>query len=266
MLMTNSRNNRPEPIGTGFIIKRFDKTAIVVTATHNLTAIKGIQFGPAKHHPSALPEFIGKDQTLNLIRPNIYAISFRGEKTKSCQVLWAVSDERSDTAILCLDCRDEPGFFDGEFLISERNPQVGDMVGLLGFGQTLETQDSLTSADPNYYRMTTRVVLRVGKVSEVHPSGHLLCRGSCVSTNIPVFPGMSGGPAIHFTSAGQGMEVFGLTCSDSALLDTESRFNRLKPGRSTVALLDRQVSIDASGSRSIAIRMQQALVHPTPQA
>jgi hypothetical protein len=265
LLMTNIRNGPTKPIGTGFIIKRFDKTAIVVTATHNLMAIKDIQSRPAKHHPSALAEFLHSDQTLNLIRPNIYALAFREDKIKNCQVLWAVSEERSDIAILCLDCRDEPEFFDGEFLLSDRNPKIGDMVGILGFGEITETEESWTSADPNYYQMTTRVVLRVGKVTESHPSGHLLCRGQCVSTNIPVFPGMSGGPAIHFTPAGTSMEVFGLICSDSAFEGASSKNDRSVSGRSTVALLDRQVVLDSSGSRSVQIRMEQALVHSTPQ-
>lgn len=266
LLMTNSRNARPEPIGTGFIIKCFDKTAIAVTATHNLRAIKAIQLGPAKHHPSALKEFITQDETLNLVRPNIYAISFNKEKIKNCQVLWAISEEKSDIAILCLDCRDDPEFFSGEFLISERDPAIGDMVAVLGFAETSESEGSKVSTDPNYFQLTTRVLVRAGRATELHPKGHLLCRGSCVSTNIPVFPGMSGGPAFHFASAGASVEVFGLICSDSAFEDASFKINRFKPGRSTVALLDRHVVIDEKGSRSIRIRMNEALVHPTPQA
>lgn len=266
VLMASEPTGKLQPIGTAFIVKCFDKTAIAITATHNLEAIRSLQATRARHHPSTPPEFISGCSAIDITHPKIHAIAFNGDRLRSCKILWAVAVERTDTSIVCLDSSDEPNFFVGEFLLSARNPAPGDSIAVLGFSGMCETPASQNSTNPSHFGFQLRVLVRTGKVTQAHPNGHLLCKASCLESSIPVFPGMSGGPAFFFSEQYRSIEVFGIICSDSVFLDESLKYDRSKPGQSTIALIDRTVEVDEGGVRSVSFRMENALVHLTPQA
>lgn len=264
VLMASDQNGKLQPIGTCFIVKCFDRIAIAMTATHNLEAVRSLKMHRPRHHSSTPSEFISKSGPIDLSQSAIHVVAFKGGLLKSCKVLWAIAVEKTDTSIVCLDSSDEPNFFSKEFLLSARNPVVGDSIGVLGFSDMRESAKSQQSAEPGFYQFELRVLVRTGKVVGLHPNGHLLCKAGCIESSIPVFPGMSGGPAFFFSAQERSIEVFGIICSDSAFEDGSTKYDRSKSGQSTITLIDRAVDVDEHGVRSVSFRMKDAILHPTP--
>jgi hypothetical protein len=84
--------------------------------------------------------------------------------------------------------------------------------------------------------------------------GHILCRGPCIETTIPVFAGMSGGPVFQTSKPGQSMTPFGLVCSDPdepvALKNDRSR-----AGSSILSLLSHEITNDTDEERKVLFKL-----------
>jgi hypothetical protein len=91
------------------------------------------------------------------------------------------------------------------------------------------------------FTISRRIVLRRGYVRQVHEQGHILCRGPCVETTIPVLAGMSGGPAF-LDKEDEQMKVFGLISTDDKA--SASLVDKTVPGSAILALLPCEISND----------------------
>jgi hypothetical protein len=247
-LLAWNPDRSPRPIGTAFIVGAFGEYAIAVTAAHNFSGIKDAQQPRKRHHPTALPEFIGDFQEIDLHRTRVRAVAFDLKGVEVARILWMVQNNKTDVALCCL-VPQESGttFFEGRFALTDRPVFIGDEVCALGFAEMAVTLERRPSRGEETFTMQSQPLLRLGRVTALHPEGHLLCRGPCVETSIPVFSGMSGGPVFHLPSLGGPMLPFGLISSDLEL-DGVQKNNRGVRGASIVALLGTQLVRDAGSA------------------
>jgi len=243
-----------EPVGSGFIVVAKDHRAIFITAAHVLTYVRDLQAGPRRHHASALPEFLPPPRAIDLDRRSLRVVSINNERVEVAVVEGLAFEINLDFALLQiavqdLDRRGDP-HFDKEFLADDYAPSVGDEVVVWGFsGMNATSEEVANSLDK---RIDLRMVrtLRKGRVIARYPNGHRLCKGPCVETTIPVFPGMSGSPVFHAGSDGEPMRAFGLVCCDPFEIE-QDRYDTTQPGSSIVALLPCEVETQADGKRMV---------------
>jgi len=100
-------------------------------------------------------------------------------------------------------------------------------------------------------------VLRCGLVTNFFSEGHILCRGPCVETSIPVFFGMSGGLVARLGKGGEAIKPFGLISSDLDV-DQVNKNNRSIPGTSIIALLGTTFHLNAVGQEQTILRLNEA--------
>jgi hypothetical protein len=167
-----------------------------------------------------------------------------------------VWDSVSDIAALFIEAQDtqKDRPFGHEFQIGDYIPRVGEEVDVLGFGN-METASNVVMGDgKREFALARRPVLRRGSVSAIRLEGDSLCRGPCVETTIPVFNGMSGGPALT-----RSMQVFGLISTGQ---ETPFVNDRSVPGSTTIALLLAKKVASARNVRVMSIGMNNIGVAP----
>jgi hypothetical protein len=259
-------NGLVRPIGTGFIVNTFGNCADVITAAHNLDAIHGMQAPASRSHRSALPEFLASPKPLNIERDKVRAICFQDGAVEFAIVEFFFCDETADIAIVRVRTQ-EPGsdFFKRYFLLAASVPEADKTIAVLG----LFDFDVAIQRDGDkdlHLTLEHRVVIRTGRIKEYYPDGHLLCRGPCVETSIPVFGGMSGGPVMLF-EPGKSIMPFGLVSSDPE--DETDKNDRSQSGRLIVALLPIKVTKLDSGQQEVELNLtltKQVVVNSEFQA
>ena len=206
MLIAFTPQRSPRTIGTAFIIGAYGNFAVAVTAAHNLQGIQSVQTPQNKHHPTALPEFLGNAQILDLDRRKARAICSEDGKIEVSVIGWAFFDKQSDIAIFSIiyqHYKKSCTFFKSAFILDDSCPEIGDEVAILGFANMKVPLEKARKKNCNeQFQISRQLTLRCGKVKNIHPDGHILCRGPCIETSIPVFPGMSGGPVMYSVKPG----------------------------------------------------------------
>lgn len=204
-----------QPIGSGFVIQAGGNHAVVLTAAHNLSGIHSLQLPQARNHPSALAEFIPAPKALEVDRFKVRAICFEGDTVEVAVIESAAYDEQADVAVVKIRSQDNSStFFESAYLVDATVPKVGDEVAVLGRAM-FTVDDKVVDGPLRSQKIGFNLFLRRGYVKEVYPDGHLLCRGPCLETTIPVFGGMSGGPVMRLGADGQRMMPFGIVSSDA---------------------------------------------------
>jgi hypothetical protein len=89
-------------------------------------------------------------------------------------------------------------------------------------------------------------------VSGLFPDGHVLVRGDCFESTIPVSPGMSGSPVLRYSGLGSPLEVVGIL-SSSVQREESAVLDRSIPGQSIAARLSPEVC--AEGTASLRVRL-----------
>jgi len=136
MLIAFTPQRSPRTIGTAFIIGAYGNFAVAVTAAHNLQGIQSVQTPQNKHHPTALPEFLGNAQILDLDRRKARAICSEDGKIEVSVIGWAFFDKQSDIAIFSIiyqHYKKSCTFFKSAFILDDSCPEIGDEVAILGF-------------------------------------------------------------------------------------------------------------------------------------
>lgn len=261
MLTLIAFNDEGEPcgLGTAFVISCDDRTAVCVTAAHVFTEIRRIQSPLQRYVPSALPEFLPPPRAIDLSQEKIRAIAMEGDRVEALIVDAAIIDEVRDTAVfrVALQNEDAPAFFSAAFEADDKIPAAGDLVCVLSYG-ALSTFDFKTDGvTKQQFTMARRPVLRVGKVIASYPNGHRLCRGPCIETTVPVYSGMSGGPAFSFRNPGDPIRPFGLVCSDPDP-DGPVKQDRSQAGSSIISLLPCQVAVSENGQLKVRFEFLEA--------
>lgn len=258
-LIAFDKEERPHPIGTGFVISRDDRKAVCLTAAHVITELRNLQAPPSRHAMSALPEFLPPPREIDLSRQMVRAIALERDRAEVLVVEGAIVDENRDIAVITVALQDEQSgpFFSQEFEADDSIPPNGNLVCILSYGD-LSADNFITDGDRyREFWMSRRPILRIGTVVEHHPNGHRLCRGPCIETTVPVYSGMSGGPAFAFGRPGQPMRPIGLVCSDPDI-DGPEKEDRTKSGSSIVTILPCSVEVNSSGVRSVRFEFQNA--------
>lgn len=226
--------NKPQALGTGFIVDVTGEHAIAVTAAHVLKEVLKLQSGAPRHNRTALPVFLPAQPPMKIDTRSIGAVCRIGDGFDIMEVEGVVFDESSDLGILVLGRGSSGQLPDDKFQLDECLPPVGSMVSVLSYGD-LSTNSN--SEHPDSFSLNFSPVLRVGKVLENHPNGTRLCKGPCITTSIPVYSGMSGGPVFQLDEDGAPMRAFGIVCSDLEESDGPIKQDRSFIGSSVVALL-----------------------------
>lgn len=251
-IMAFDRTNRPHIVGTGFIVGVEQFRAVCVTAAHVFAEVRRLQSPPQRHSLSALPEFLPPPKSIELDSQRVRAISMEGGRPEVLCIDGLVFDEATDIAFFSVVLQCPPGkpYFTGQFVVDGTPPAVGDYVAVLSYGDQASSSSNRTvdGGQEISVILKRRPVLRVGRVLAHYPDGHRLCRGPCIETSIPVYSGMSGGPAMHYGMTGSTMTPFGLVCSDPDW-DGESKQDRSIEGHSILAILPCQTSFGANDTR-----------------
>lgn len=252
-LFTVEGNGKPRPIGTAFLISADGGTGVACTAAHNFSGIAQLQQPPLTHHSSALREFLPEGKPLNLAASAVRAMLTEIDRVEMAQLTWAVWDERNDIAVFGLRPQIETDMdcFKSAYEVTDTVPHVGELIAISGFS-TIDVDAEFIEPKPHaIFRLIRTHILRIGRVKAIFPEGHLLCRGPCIETSIPVFPGMSGAPAMRFGSAGEPMVPFGVVSSDADQIGIDKN-DRTAEGTSIVALLGAKTTVEyVSGKRTM---------------
>lgn len=241
-------------VGTGFIISARGSYAVCATAAHNFwQGLHRAQNPNPRHHRSALPEFVASFDQVDLARAKV--IYRCHNRIVSCKITGAVWVKRSDMCFFEIEAEfpHETDFLQGEWPIADREPVIGDLVGVIGYSDmraVASTPGSALSAG----QIESRLTLRVGRILELRDGG-LLAQGRCAETTIPVFGGMSGGPA--FLWGDSAPTVFGFISSDpeDPITDGELKHDFSTAGLSTVMILPTEQQVTSGHDRHVSVRI-----------
>jgi hypothetical protein len=252
VLLITLDEGRPTPIGSGFVISTYDDHAVCITAAHNFW--EGVRRAQNPHPiaSSSMPDFLRLDN-IALERKKIRAIYQNGDQIEVCILGFAVWDKSTDLAIFTI-ARQSPGprLFDCFAKLVEVVPAKGDLIGVLGYSEL--SVENVPSSDGVRSKMTRRLLLRVGTVTAVHNDGHSLTRGPCVETSIPIYGGMSGGPAFLLPPPGGEIVPFGVLTSDPDD-PADLKLDRSRSGSSIVSQLMLRVTGDDGTRRNVSLKM-----------
>jgi hypothetical protein len=255
----------PKPIGTAFIAGSYGSHAVAVSAAHNFhIAVRSIQNPNPRHHPTALTEFLPNAEVVDLDGKKLRALYRAGNRCELCIISSLIWDQTSDVAIITLHAQDSQDntLFQTFLKLDDVHPRVGDSVGVLGYA-AMATLNEYRDGDFETATLQRRLVLRAGRVSAIYPEGHLLCRGPCVETTIPVFPGMSGGPACLAPKLGASIVPFGFISSDPDE-PAAAKNDRSRAGSSIISLLPSEMLNETEEKRDVIFRLANvSFVHNT---
>jgi hypothetical protein len=240
-------------VGTAFLVDIHEGKAIAITAAHNFSGIQQAQRPFRTHHASTLPEFLGNMDKVDLDKKKVRVICSRNGSIEVAIVTLAGWDKSQDIGFMLLEPQVNKDFFSSTISLRATPPQIGEEVALLGYSDMGLEDQSMQGDESESLRMKRRLLLRKGTITAEYPDGHLLCRGPCVETSIPVFPGMSGGPALLLGENGKAICAFGLISSDSNGSDEEKNNFSLR-GNSIVALLHAETKQTNNGKEVVAVK------------
>jgi hypothetical protein len=246
----------PKLIGTAFIAGSYGSHAVAVSAAHNFhIAVRSIQNPNPRYHPSALTEFLPNAEVVDLDRRTMRALYRVGDHCDLCVISSLVWERASDLAILTLHAQDasDSTLFNSFLPFDNARPRVGDTVGVLGYAD-MATLNEYRDKNFEAFALQRRLVLRAGRVTASYPEGHLLCRGPCVETTIPVFPGMSGGPACLSPQPNASIVPFGFISSDPDE-SVAAKNDRSRAGSSIISLLPHEISNETKEKRDVIFRL-----------
>jgi hypothetical protein len=257
-LLAFGRDRSPKLIGTAFISTSYGDHAVAISAAHNFhIGVSVIQNSNSRHHPSALREFLPNAEAIDLDRRNLRALYRNGDRRELCNIGFVAWDRTSDLAILSLHAQgaEDAHLFDSHLKISQMHPKIRDLVGVLGYAD-MATFKEHREGDVESATVQRRLVLRAGRVTAIHADGHVFCRCACIETSIPVFSGMSGGPAFLLPEPGAPIVPFGFISHDPDAPD-DAKNDRSLAGSSIISLLPYEIS-NNEGKCDNIFRMENA--------
>ena len=246
VLISFKSDRTPVLIGVGFIISANGSEAVAITAAHNFDGIKSTQNDKQTHHSSAVPEFVRGLDRIDLDRKKVRVSCFNKNGVHAAVVKWAVWDKQSDIGFMGLGTQEElPEYFQCALQIGEPIIEIGSEVALLGYA--LQLLESKVEGQEESFKYSQQMLFRKGTITNYFPEGHILCRGPCIETSIPVISGMSGGPVFGVVGEGQPIKPFGLISSGPEDENSDPH-DRTKPGQSIIALLKPDFEKEAGNS------------------
>ena len=245
--------------GEGSVVLAEENGAVACTAAHNFGAIHQHQQPSHVHHSTALREFLPDPKPLNIERGHVRILHHEGSRVDMCVLTWAVWDEMADIAFFGMRPQDgSKNQFRNAYQFAETMPAIGDEVIVMGYADHKVQAQPLPRANHKRIEIARTFTARSGRVTAHHLEGHILCRGPCVETSIPVFPRMSGSPIATFTDVGKPIMPFGVVSSDPELEDGD-KFDTSKSGATIISLFSPKVEVLSDGRRNFIFALNQAL-------
>lgn len=243
MLVALDHMERLRCVGTGFIVSAQGRFAICATAAHVFySGVSNAQNPVSRRAASALPEFIAGFESVAIDNGRLHAIYRHADRIVGCRVVGVTWDKQTDTAFFDIETPDprDDDFVQGEWVVDGSEPKVGDFVGVVGYAQMEATPvdhpDGLPAGE-----IQSQLLVRVGRVTELNEGG-IFVRTRCAETSIPVFGGMSGGPAFLWQDWGKPPTAFGFISSDPES-DVASKHDFSEPGRSSIVMLNASTEV-----------------------
>jgi Trypsin-like peptidase domain len=255
-LLTFGPDRTAKLIGTGFIVGAYGSHAVAITAAHNFyEGVRRVQVPIPQHNVTALAEFLPGAEEIKLDRKNMRAIYQFGSRVEVCLLGFAAWDKTIDLAVFTLSAQNtsDETVFRCCYRLGHVRPAVGDLVYIAGYGD-MDTLSDERHGEEQKVTLVRRLVLRAGRVKALHLDGHILCRGPCIETSIPVFAGMSGGPVFQNYGPGQDMIPFGLLSSDPDE-PVALKNDRNRAGSSIVSLLSHEITNDTDEVRKVLFKL-----------
>ncbi len=251
----------PCSIGTAFLIVENGRRAVAISAAHVfLGGVDAAQRHPARHHPTALEEFLPQSECFSVDGGKLLAIHLSDSRAEACIVEQVVIDQSKDIAIFSLRAQNEevsPINFN-TFLLGGPIPKIRDIVFAAGFAE-MKTLSSEVAGAHHRFSTQRRLLVRCGRIKALHPDGHIGCRGPCIETTIPIFSGMSGGPVFNLGKDGEKIEPFGILCTDPDEPD-ELKNDRSRAGSSIVSLLPLEIVSSSVDRRETLVQLDDLRV------
>ncbi len=267
-LLTMRPDGTPALIGTAFIVSANQSHAVAVSAAHNFyDGVHKAQNPNPRHHASALREFLPDAEAIAIDRQKMRAVYQVGERVEACVLGFVAWDKATDLAVLTLSAQDttDDTVFHDFFRLGSVDPKVGDEVGVLGYADMATLGNSRNESGGDGFTLARRLVLRGGRITAVHPDGHILCRGPCVETTIPVSHGMSGGPCFLLPEPGGNMVPFGLMTSDSDEDVAKEFLDRSRAAVSIISLLPITIANDTGEKREVRFKIENTGLARNPE-
>lgn len=255
-LLVIKKDLAPELIGTAFIVVANGNRATAITAAHVFDEARKHVEPNSIHHVSALPEFLPPPKEVELAQ--MKALYLFGGKVSVCAIEVAIWDSASDFAALTLIAPDhEPHLFQDKFLLSDDVPQVGDQVGMIGFGEmkVIPNED-----DPRTASLQRRLVVRLGRVEEIHPDGFFMLKAPCIQTSVAIFSGMSGGIVARWTGPDTPIKPFALI---SHAPDPQPCYDRSVSGQSVASIFRMKVTPTGPEAQIVEFQVNNIMVGRT---
>ena len=194
------------PVGSSFVVAVPEpKRALLLTAAHNLDMVCQLDMPRARHHSSALAEFLPQQQEwTNLANTRLYALLPRptGDSTL-VEMLQGWYSTSLDVAVLLVELKaEQKQSFSRWFALDTRPIESGTRVMAVGYNE----MNPHFLEPPNYETGTFRIEVglnlqtRSGHVTEVCPQGAGIHRWPGFLVSFALDSGMSGGPVIDLSN------------------------------------------------------------------
>lgn len=245
-------------LGTAFPVSVTDEgNAVFCTAAHVLEFGREKQAPVRKHHSSAIREFLPPESPLMIEPEKLRAIFVRDNKVEALCLRWVVLSKSQDIAFFEVYSPFGAVSFKEHFKVAQFDGKIQTPVAMIGYAD-MQVRSTLNTSDGSEsFEVTRRLVMRRGRVTHVHRNGHVLCRGRCIETTIPVSPGISGSPVALYS--GDGTEAIAVGVVSSSESSYESLHRTSKSGKSIVALLPVEESLESNvESRVIGFKLSDA--------
>lgn len=248
--------DEPRAIGTGFIVNRRDDSADCVTAAHVFSEIRRIQSHPPRHSPSTPAEFLPPPRAIKIDMESVWAVSVESSRVEVCEITWMAMDDQTDIAFFSISLQDtsKSPFFTRTYTPNGKMPSAGELICIFSYAGMAVNVQLPKNKETMRLQLGRRHILRVGRILNYYPNGHRLCHGPCFETSIPVYSGMSGGPAFIYNAQSGPIRPFGIVCSDPDV-DGENKENRSIAGSSILAALPCEKIIDQHKNEKIVLRI-----------
>jgi hypothetical protein len=248
----------PELQGTAFISGSYGSHAVAISAAHVFhEGVAKTQNPNPLYHRSALRQFLPDGEEFDLDRRNLRALYRNGNRWEFCIISSLVMHRPSDLAFMTLHLQDQTdnSLFDTHFKFGHLKPRIGDIVGVLGYAD-MATLSEYREGDLETAMLQRRLVYRAGSVRAIHSDGHILCRGACIETTIPVFGGMSGGPAFLVPEPGKSIVPFGFISHDPKSEESiDEKNHRSRAGSAIISVLPHEISNEMGEKRDVRFHL-----------
>jgi hypothetical protein len=204
--MAVAGDGRWHPVGTAFVIGSPNlRSAILLTAAHNVEYARSLERRGQWHHPTIAPEFRPPPEDwVNLTRTQIFVLLPEHQPMPAAAVARCWYSDIIDVAVLFAVAgeEDQPPF--GERLAIDTRPvPIGTELVAVGYPGT--TADFSAKPDYEAQRFAGQIQFQLhtrgGVVTDVHPQGIGIHAGPGFSMSVPFDSGMSGGPLLDLTVA-----------------------------------------------------------------